>query len=203
MLCHPAPTLSHGQAPAWGGQRLGWHRQRVRGGSGLGGARQGRGPCADTGADREKATGELRAGGAGRAGADRQGAGQADARAGEGPGPSARQHEGAVSHGALTAGGRCAVGTTGQGGRRPHPIGPTDTRDQALPLWLTRFVPAHAPKGPQSLQTGMGPGLASDRDGARACSRQAWPKEQTNNVPMRTSAFYFLPTMFSWQTRQS
>lgn len=132
----------------------------------------------------------------------RQGAGQADARAGEeepGPGTGARQHEGAVCHGALTLlvtvlEEAVPVGTMGQGGRRPHPISPMDTMDQALPLWLTRSVPACAPNCPQSLQPGMGPGVAPGGPGQR---------NRRNNVPMRTSAFYFLPTMFSWQTRHS
>lgn len=146
--------------------------------------------------------GELPAAGVGRAGLARQGAGQADARAGEeepGPGTSARLHEGAVCHGALTLlvtvlEEAVPVGTMGQGGRRPHPISPMDTMDQALPLWLTRSVPACAPNCPQSLQPGMGPGVAPGGPGQR---------NRRNNVPMRTSAFYFLPTMFSWQTRHS
>lgn len=59
---------------------------------------------------------------------------------------------------------------------------------------LPRAVPAHAPSCPQSLQAGMGPGLAPGGPSQR---------NRRNNVPMRTSAFYFLPTMFSWQTRHS
>lgn len=66
--------------------------------------------------------------------------------------------------------------------------------DQALPCWLSQSVPAHAPKCPQSLQPGVGPGLAPGGPSQR---------NRRNTVPMRTSAFYFLPTMFSWQTRHS
>lgn len=133
-----------------------------------------------------------RAAGAGRSGGARQEAGQAAARVGEqepGPGPSARYVR--VAQGALAL--LVTVGTTGQGGRSPHPVGAGDTMDQALPRWLTQAVPAVS-KCPQSLQPGVGPGLAPGGPSQR---------NRRNNVPMRTSAFYFLPTMFSWQTRHS
>lgn len=91
---------------------------------------------------------------------------------------------------------QCPWGTHSAGHcwRRPCQWGPGDTRDPALPLRLTWSVPAYAPNCPQSLQPGMGPGVAPGGPGQR---------NRRNNVPMRTSAFYFLPTMFSWQTRHS
>lgn len=79
-------------------------------------------------------------------------------------------------------------------GRQETPGSPGDTTDQALPLWLAQSVPAHVPSCPQPLQPGEGPGVAQGGPGQR---------NRRNNVPMRTSAFYFLPTTFSWQTRHS